>query len=142
MHKADCDRNLLFGILALQMDLISRDQLVAAMNTWVLDKEKPLGAILEEQKALDGDALRLLDALVQKHVALHGGAAEKSLATLSSADSLQRDLKQIADADVQESLAQVGRARQEEDPLATWSQSAGVPTSAGTRFRILRPRMR
>jgi hypothetical protein len=36
------DRNLLFGILALQMDFISRDALIAAMNAWVLDKAKPL----------------------------------------------------------------------------------------------------
>ena len=37
------DRNLLFGILALQMDFVTRDQLVAAMHAWVLDKGKPLG---------------------------------------------------------------------------------------------------
>src|SRR5262249_40041689 len=30
------DRNLLFGILALQLDFVSRDALVAAMNAWVL----------------------------------------------------------------------------------------------------------
>jgi hypothetical protein len=30
------DRNLLFGILALQMDFASRDQLVAAMHAWVM----------------------------------------------------------------------------------------------------------
>ena len=37
------DRNLLFGILALQMDFVGRDALIAAMNAWVLDKAKPLG---------------------------------------------------------------------------------------------------
>jgi len=30
--QAPADLNLLFGILALQIDFISRDQLVAAMN--------------------------------------------------------------------------------------------------------------
>ena len=35
------DRNLLFGILALQMDFIGRDQLVEAMGAWVLDNEGP-----------------------------------------------------------------------------------------------------
>ena len=35
------DRNLLFGILALQMDFVTRDQLVAAMNAWVLDQALP-----------------------------------------------------------------------------------------------------
>jgi hypothetical protein len=37
------ERNLLFGILAVQMDFISRDALIAAMHAWVLDKVKPLG---------------------------------------------------------------------------------------------------
>ena len=43
------DRNLLFGILALQMEFVSRDALVRAMNAWVLEKAKPLGEILQEQ---------------------------------------------------------------------------------------------
>ena len=36
------DRNLLFGILALQMDFVRRDALITAMHAWVLDKAKPL----------------------------------------------------------------------------------------------------
>ena len=43
------DRNLLFGIVALQMDFITRDALIAAMNAWVLHKERSLGELLEEQ---------------------------------------------------------------------------------------------
>src|SRR5450432_1785558 len=43
MPKSTTDRNLLFGILALQMDFISRDALIVAMNAWVLEKSKPLG---------------------------------------------------------------------------------------------------
>ena len=38
MTRAGADRNLLFGILALQLDFIDRDDLVVAMNAWVLDK--------------------------------------------------------------------------------------------------------
>ena len=50
-HSAD--HNLLFGILALQMDLITRDQLIAGMNAWVLEKTKPLGAIAGPQPTSD-----------------------------------------------------------------------------------------
>ena len=33
------------------MDFITRDSLlIAAMNAWVLHKERPLGALLEEQR--------------------------------------------------------------------------------------------
>lgn len=60
MSGTHVDRNLLFGILALQMEFVSRDQLIAAMHAWVLDKQKPLGEILVEQRALADDARGLL----------------------------------------------------------------------------------
>src|SRR5207302_1883684 len=48
MADAACaDRNLLFGVLALQMDFVTRDALVAAMNAWGLDTAMPLGHILQ-----------------------------------------------------------------------------------------------
>ena len=52
MSQPAADRNLLFGILALQMDFITRDDLIAAMNAWVLEKHRPLADVLEEQGAL------------------------------------------------------------------------------------------
>ena len=45
------DRNLLFGILALQMDFITRDGLVAAMNAWVLAETPAAGRAAHEQGA-------------------------------------------------------------------------------------------
>ncbi len=132
------DRNLLYGILALQMDFVTRDQLVAAMNAWVLDKAKPIGEFLRAQNALDDDTHALLEALVQKHLAKHGNDAEKSLAALSSLGSAKKDLEQIADPEVQASIGVVASARPEDDPYATLPQ-VGEPTSAGLRFRILRP---
>ena len=66
MPSLPADQNLLFGILALQMDFISRDALIAAMSAWVLHKAKPLGKILLEKGALRADTHALLDALVQE----------------------------------------------------------------------------
>jgi serine/threonine-protein kinase len=142
MSKPHADRNLLFGILALQMDFISRDALVSAMNAWVLSKEKPLGEILLGQGALRPDAYALLEGLVAKHLELHGHDAERSLAALSSLGSVREQLRQVADPEVEASLAHVSRERPEEDPHATRPLSAGEPTSAGLRFRILRPHAR
>src|SRR5437588_4181288 len=88
---ATADRNLLFGILALQMDFIGRDALVAAMHAWVLDKHKPLGQLLVKHGALTADTCALLEALVQKHLALHGDDAERSLAAVSSAGPIRAD---------------------------------------------------
>jgi tetratricopeptide (TPR) repeat protein/serine/threonine protein kinase len=138
------DRNLLFGILALQMDFIRRDALIVAMNAWVLEKSKPLGLILLEQNALTADTHALLEALVQKHLALHDNDAEKSLAAVSSVGSVRKDLEEIADGDVQASIVFLpspprgrGAGGEGNDPYAT--VSVGIPTSAGTRFHILRP---
>ena len=86
---AAADRNLLYGILALQMDFISRDALITAMHAWVLDKSKPLGAILQEQGALTAERLRLLEALVAEHLRAHQGDPQRSLAAVSSASSVR-----------------------------------------------------
>ena len=52
MNQASLDRDLLFGILALQVDLIDSDQLVAATAQWASEKDQPLGEILVERGAI------------------------------------------------------------------------------------------
>ena len=74
------DRNLLFGILAVQMNFVGRDALIAAMNAWVLEKSQSLGRILVEQQALSPSRHDLLEQLVDEHMAAHDGDAGKSLA--------------------------------------------------------------
>jgi hypothetical protein len=43
------DRNLLLGVIALQMDFISRDVLIEGLKEWVFEKQKPLGELLREK---------------------------------------------------------------------------------------------
>ena len=137
------DRNLLFGILALQMDFISRDALVAAMQAWVLEKSKPLGEILVAQGAMAADARALLEPLVQKHVEMHDNDPQKSLASVSPGSALRRRLEQIIDEDMQASLAHVSMLLPAgDDTLATQPHAVGTPTSSGLRFRVLRPHAR
>src|ERR1051325_591966 len=138
MPQPAADRNLLFGILAMQMDFITREQLSAAMEAWVFDKAKSLGEILQAQQALAEDNRALLEALVRKHLAQHGNDAEKSLAAISSASEVKKDLEKIADADVQASLVHVP-TRKEADPYATVAPSLTQRPSTGMRFRIVRP---
>src|SRR5438270_11489042 len=97
MARADADRNMLFGILALQMDFISRDALIAAMNAWVLEKARPLGQILGEQGALSAEHHALLGALVRAHLDLHGGDPARSLAALSALGSAREELQRRVD---------------------------------------------
>src|SRR4051794_36181405 len=97
MPQPTDDRNLLFGVLAVQMDFINREQLIAAMNAWVLYKEKPLGEILVEQQALASDRRTLLEALVAEHLKLHDNDPQKSLAAISSINVIKEDLEHIDD---------------------------------------------
>src|SRR3954452_4436084 len=80
MARVDADRNLLFGLLALQNNFVGRDALVAAFGAWVADKSREIGQILIQQGALDGDTHALLTALVAKHLEMHGGEPDRSLA--------------------------------------------------------------
>src|SRR5258708_21951861 len=99
-RRADTDLNLLFGILAVQMDFITKDALIQAMHAWVLDKAKPIGQILLDQKALANDTHQLLEALVQKHLTLHDNDPEKSLAAVSSLGAVRDGLQQVAASDL------------------------------------------
>jgi len=73
------NRNLLLGILALQNDLVTRDQLIDAINAWAEAKDRPLGEILVERGTLDRERLHLLEQLLDAHVQRHG-SVEQSLA--------------------------------------------------------------
>ena len=112
--SASADRNLLYGILALQMDFVRKDDLIAAMHAWVLAKDRALGDLLTERGALKPEHKTLLDALVAAHLAQHGGDPQKSLAALSSLGSDRQEVEKVADPDVRASLAVDGRRR----PLA------------------------
>jgi tetratricopeptide (TPR) repeat protein/tRNA A-37 threonylcarbamoyl transferase component Bud32 len=138
-NHAAADCNLLFGVLALQMDFITRDALVAAMQVWVFDKANPLGQILLAQGRLTAQRLRVLDALVLEHLDIHHGDPQKSLAAASPPVSVRQELRNIADGDIQgslDSLAVFGST----DPNATGPYvprpEHGCP---GSRYRVLRP---
>jgi serine/threonine protein kinase len=144
MPCATSDRNLLFGILAVQMDFISRDALIKAMHAWVLEKSQTLGAILIAHGSLSRERHELLEALVVEHLKQHNNDPQQSLAAVSSIGSVKKDLEQIGDADVQASIVSLKPSEPErkpgDDPYAT--VAAGASTWAGLRFRILRPHAR
>jgi WD40 repeat protein/serine/threonine protein kinase len=136
--------NLLLGILALQNNFINRAQLLAGFNAWVEDKRQALADLLLEQKVISPAQHALLVALTAEHLRQHGDDADQSLAALSSAGSARRDLEQIADPEVQASLAPLAS-----DDVTSSSGDRGrlsvtctVPPPAapdlGGRFRILR----
>jgi hypothetical protein len=139
MSAAHSDRNLLFGVLALQMDFLGRDALLAAMHAWLLNKTKPLGTILVEQHALTLEHRALLESLVQAHLRLHGDDPEKSLEAVAVPTPLRDELRSLADADVQASLAHLPTPSRPAEPGPLPTTVAEVKKIAGLRYQIVRP---
>src|SRR5262249_27002819 len=142
--------NLLFGLMALQMDFITRDDLIAAMRDWALQKSAPLGQILVEHKALSSERRRMLDALVAERIEQHNGDTQKSLESLPTNGEAKAALAMVPDLDVQSSLsrlraqdgkyAQDGKPASPPDPCSTLTQAA-VPEEP-VRYRPLRTHAR
>src|SRR5262245_10894404 len=100
MPPIDASRNLLFGLLALQNNFISRDVLVAAFGAWIADRSNPLDQILLNQGHLDADCHALLAGLVRQHLRIHGDDPERSLEDLSAIGSVLRQLVSLDDPDL------------------------------------------
>jgi PAS domain S-box-containing protein len=97
------DRNLLFGVLALQADLIDAGQFVEACTLWTTRKHTPLADLLVERGWLVPADRVHLDYLLERKLAKHGGDARASLAAV--ADDVKRSLAALGDDDIQQSLA-------------------------------------
>ncbi len=130
--RSGADRNLLFGVLALQMDFIDRDSLIAAMNAWAIDKVQPIGNLLVARGALSPERRSLLDALVTEHLKQHKGLAH-SISTLGFAPAIRTELESIHDRDLRDSLSSVFPPT----PPAP-DRLVGEATSGGRRFHVLR----
>src|SRR3954466_278473 len=146
MAAIAADRNLLFGLLALQNGLIDQVQLVAAFQAWTRDKARPLAEHLVVRGDLDAEQRSLLEGLVAQHLKKHGGDVEEGLAAVPAARSIRDGLADLGDPDIGATLGRVGSAppptHPDDDPDRTASLDVGPPTSDGQRFRILRPHAR
>src|SRR5262249_36278751 len=141
MAAIAADRNLLFGLLALQNGLINQIQLVAAFQAWTLDRTHDLADHLVERGELDADDRFAVEALVERHLKKHGGEVEKSLAAITAGRSTHERLAQIGDPQIHATLARLGSALTGHDQHAdadfdsTASYAVGTATSDGQRFR-------
>ena len=137
------ERNLLFGLLALQNGMIDQSALVAAFHAWTLDKTRSIAEILLGQGAIDADDRTLLDGLVAKHLKRHGDDVEKSLAAVPAPRSVVKGLVALGDENVNTTLGHVGSgshpAVDHEGVDAEATTSMGRATGDGQRFRVLRP---
>jgi serine/threonine-protein kinase len=98
----DTDRNLLFGVVALQADLLDADQFIQACTLWTTRKEVPLADLLVELSWLTPDDKSDVERLLDRKLKKHQGSLKNSLAAVT--DNIKRSLAALGDADIQQSL--------------------------------------
>jgi PAS domain S-box-containing protein len=99
----DSDRNLLFGVLALQAELIDPTQFVEACTLWTARKDTSLAELLIERGWIDAADKSHIDYLVDRKFRKHGGDGQACLASVH--DDVKRSLAALDDPDIQRSLA-------------------------------------
>ncbi|QDT65266.1 PAS domain S-box protein [Calycomorphotria hydatis] len=102
MTQEDIDQNLLFGVLALQSDLIDSRQFVDACTLWASRKETPLADILVEQGALDEEDREHVEYLLNRKLKKNNNDAKTSLA--GTPDNIRQIMASITSAAVQQSM--------------------------------------
>jgi serine/threonine-protein kinase len=98
------DRNLLFGVLALQMDLLDAAQFAEACSAWATRKDTALADLLVERGWLTRDDRRDVERVLERKLRRHGGDIHASLADVAT-PGVRRTLADVADPGVQQSLA-------------------------------------
>ena len=145
MASAHSDRNLLVGVLALQIDLISQTQLIAALQAWMLQKHELLEKVMQDQGMIGDSQRRFLADIAQRHLELHNNQIQESLASLSTIGSAKEALLAL-DQEFEQTLSHASELRQQltaqpQSPETTFYLSTPSDgANAQTRFRKTRSR--
>lgn len=156
MAQVESDDNLLFGILALLNGLIEQADLIAAFQSWLKERSRPMARVLVECGALTEEDRAMLEGLVRRHVEKRGGDAERS-AAVPVAGMLAESQAHAAcsDRDIEAAMVDPsGCGHSDPSSLGPLTMAAGSPleaeesadgrfslgqlTSEGGRFRLLR----
>src|SRR5262245_25342140 len=126
------DRNLLFGVLALQADLLDAARFAEACSAWAARKDMPLADLLVQRGWLTEEERGHVEFLLQRKLKKHNGDARASLAEVTT-DRVRHSLLSIADPGIQRSLAELPTA----DSPALGSTTAYQPQGRG-RYTLTR----
>ena len=153
MNALRTDRNLLYGILALQMGFITKDALIAGMEAWVSARWKPLDHLLIEQRTLSPDDHPLIEQVVRHLLEKHDPRTCLTVFDPDLMGPLRDRLQRIGDPELLDSIADLdSRTPADPDGTTAWagagpngttvSTSSTRTTSPSGRFRILKPHAR
>src|SRR5262249_34938160 len=105
-RSASTDHNLLFGVLALQADLIDNTRFVDACAAWAARKDTPLADLLIERGWITPADRADVDRLLERKLRRYGGDTQVTLASVAG-PVLRPALPTVDDLSVQQSLAEL-----------------------------------
>ncbi|MDR3635519.1 MAG: serine/threonine-protein kinase [Isosphaeraceae bacterium] len=103
MSQPETDRNLLFGVLALQDDLITERQFTDACSLWVLRRDKPLAEVLIDRGWINAANRVEVEQRLQRKLKKHGGDVRASLADVAGAE-VRDVIRQVESPLIRQSL--------------------------------------
>ncbi len=89
------ETDVLFAALALQMNFITRDQLVECGELWALNRKKTLPSVIESRGLLKPSERTALKAMVKAHLKRDGNA-DLGMAALSMDDGTRRIMEGLS----------------------------------------------
>lgn len=90
----DRDRNLLFGVLAVQMHKVTASQLVEHAAAWATDPSLSLAERFEQAGVLSRPDRDLISTFVDEAIQAHGGDPSATLNTFSQEEGARHSLQQ------------------------------------------------
>ncbi len=100
------DRNLLFGVLCLQADLIDEARFAEACGLWAARKAVPLADLLQEHGWITEAERGHVEFLLARKLKKHGGDARQSLADVAG-PAVRDALRGFEDDDVRRTVTQL-----------------------------------
>ncbi|MGL4550853.1 MAG: protein kinase domain-containing protein, partial [Gemmataceae bacterium] len=135
------DQDLLFGVLALQLDFVSAADLQLALQAWYADRSRPLAELLHHRGAIGKARLALVERLADEYLRGHAGDASAALAAACAARPAPLDLAALTApatrGDLPTLSSEPGTLPGELFPPMPHADSAPP-----RRFRVVRPHAR
>jgi eukaryotic-like serine/threonine-protein kinase len=95
MAASQTDRNLLFGVIALQLDILDQSQFAEACAVWALDMNRAMADLLEERGWITPEDRQEITRNLERKLKKHRGDVHASLA--AAADSSVREVLRSID---------------------------------------------
>jgi PAS domain S-box-containing protein len=97
------DRNLLFAVLALQVDFLDADRFIKVCTLWTTRKQTPLADLVIELGWMTATERADVERLLERRLKKYGGDSRAGLAAVG--DDVKRSLAALQDDDIQRTLS-------------------------------------